>query len=31
MEQHNNEIVKFDNSPPTGIQVVLREFKKKIN
>ncbi|MGE7927232.1 ABC transporter permease [Lysinibacillus xylanilyticus] len=28
MEQHNNEIVKFDNSPPTGIQVVLREFKK---
>lgn len=28
MEQHNNEIVKFDNSPPTGIQVVLREFRK---
>ncbi|MFC9538422.1 ABC transporter permease [Lysinibacillus sp. NPDC056959] len=28
MEQHNNETVKFDNSPPTGIQVVLREFKK---
>lgn len=28
MEQYNNEIVKFDNSPPTGIQVVLREFKK---
>lgn len=28
MEQQNNEIVKFDNSPPTGIQVVLREFKK---
>jgi peptide/nickel transport system permease protein len=28
MEQQNNETVKFDSSPPTGIQVVLREFKK---
>ncbi|MET4559258.1 ABC transporter permease [Lysinibacillus parviboronicapiens] len=28
MEQQNKEAVKFESSPPTGIQVVLREFKK---
>ncbi len=29
MEQQNKEAVKFESSPPTGIQVVLREFKKR--
>ncbi|OEC02611.1 peptide ABC transporter permease [Lysinibacillus sphaericus] len=28
MTQHNNETVMMESTPPTGIQVVLREFKK---
>lgn len=28
MTQHNNETVMMESTPPTGLQVVLREFKK---